>query len=140
MTKAGDSAGFFLGGGELGQRVRDRDWSNTPIGPIAEWPQSLHSALNLLLAAPQPAFLWWGPELTQFYNDAARFMVAEQVLGQPAQSSWQEMWHAPGPAVKAAMAGNAAHIKDVLLLLDQNGYLEERYFNYALKSVILTMP
>ena len=136
MTKAGDSTRLFLGGGELGKRVRDYDWSNTPIGPIAEWPQSLHSVLNLMLTSPQPAFLWWGPELTQFYNDAARFIVAEHALGQPAKSSWREMWHAPGPAVEAAMAGNAAQVKDVLLLPNRDGYSEERYFNYALSPVL----
>ena len=137
MTKAGVSVGLFLGGGELGKRVRDRDWSNTPMGPIAEWPQNLHSVLNLLLASPQSAFLWWGPELTQFYNDGARFMVAEQTLGQPAQLCWQAVWPVLGPAVEAVITGpSAAQVKDLLLLLDQDGHPEERYFDYALSPVL----
>ena len=135
MTRAGASEGFFWGG-ELGEWVRDRDWSQTPLGPVADWPQSLHSTLNLLLSSPQPALLWWGAELIQFYNDAARFMVGEQALGQGAQTCWQEVWQAIGPAAEGVMAGNATQVKDVLLLLDQNGYREERYFDYALSPVL----
>ncbi len=136
MTRAGASGWLFLGGGEMGEWVRDRDWSNTPLSPIADWPQSLHSVLNLLLVSPQPAFLWWGPELTQFYNDAARFMVGEQALGQSAQTCWREVWHTLGPAAEAVMVGNATQLKDVLLLLDRNGHREECYFDYALSPVL----
>lgn len=32
---------FLEGGGELGKLVRSFDWSQTPIGPVDEWPQSL---------------------------------------------------------------------------------------------------
>jgi hypothetical protein len=38
--------------------------------PIAGWPASLKTIVGILLHSRQPMFLWWGPDLIQFYNDA----------------------------------------------------------------------
>jgi hypothetical protein len=32
---------FLLGGGEMGARMRSHDWSQTPLGSIETWQQSL---------------------------------------------------------------------------------------------------
>src|SRR5689334_18327450 len=63
---------IFAGGGEMGALMRATDWTATPLGPTAHWPQSLRTVLNILLMSRSPIFLWWGPELIQFYNDAYR--------------------------------------------------------------------
>ncbi|WNG51617.1 hypothetical protein F0U60_51465 [Archangium minus] len=42
--------------------MRSIDWSQTPLGPVEGWPQSLRSLLSLLLTSPSPVFLWWGRE------------------------------------------------------------------------------
>jgi hypothetical protein len=39
-------------GGIMVARVRHHDWASTSLGPIATWPQSLKSLVNLVLAAP----------------------------------------------------------------------------------------
>ena len=31
--------GLLASGGEMGERTRSFDWSKTPLGPIARWPQ-----------------------------------------------------------------------------------------------------
>ena len=50
--------------------MRAIDWSTTPLGPIASWPESLKTTVGILLHSRHPMFLWWGPELIQIYNDA----------------------------------------------------------------------
>lgn len=40
---------FLSGGGELGARIRAFDWSSMPLGPVERWPQSLRSAVSILL-------------------------------------------------------------------------------------------
>jgi hypothetical protein len=40
---------FLAGGGEMGERMRARDWSKTALGPVRAWPQSLRSAVSILL-------------------------------------------------------------------------------------------
>ena len=63
---------FLAGGGELGALTRGFDWSKTSLGPPELWPQSLRVTVRLVLTSRHPMFIWWGPELIQFYNDAYR--------------------------------------------------------------------
>src|SRR6201987_4374479 len=63
---------FIFGNGEMARLTRAFDWSQTPVGPIDRWPETLLITVNTLLASRQPMFLWWGKDLIQFYNDAYR--------------------------------------------------------------------
>jgi hypothetical protein len=65
-------ADFLAGGGEMGALTRAYDWSASPLGLAETWPQSLRTALRILLNTNHPMFIWWGEELIQFYNDAYR--------------------------------------------------------------------
>ena len=47
--KAPASYDFLAGGGEMGERMRALDWSKTALGPVERWPQSLRSAVSILL-------------------------------------------------------------------------------------------
>lgn len=61
---------FLKGGGEMGALTRSHDWGRTAVGPPELWPESLRTTVRLILNARQPMFVWWGPDLLQFYNDA----------------------------------------------------------------------
>ncbi|WP_217452266.1 hypothetical protein [Mucilaginibacter humi] len=63
---------YLQGGGEMGQLTREFDWSKTVLGPPEGWSQSLLTTISIILNSRFPMFLWWGPELIQFYNDAYR--------------------------------------------------------------------
>ncbi len=49
----------------------------------------------MLLRSRHPMFLWWGPELVQFYNDAyvPSFGVGKHpaAMGQRGAESWREI-------------------------------------------------
>jgi hypothetical protein len=62
------SQAAWLAGGEIEKLIRVMDWSQTPIGPIQSWPQSLKTAVDILLNSRFPMFIWWGRELTNIYN------------------------------------------------------------------------
>src|SRR4051812_6324306 len=62
----------LAGGGECGAIIRALDWSRTPVGPVEQWPLTLRAILPVVLNSRYPMFLWWGPELVQFYNDGYR--------------------------------------------------------------------
>ena len=64
-----DALAFLAGGGEMGRRIRDIDWSATPLGPIGGWPQSLRSALSICLNSNFPIAVYWGGDLVLLYND-----------------------------------------------------------------------
>jgi hypothetical protein len=66
----------IFGDGEMAELTRRFDWSKTPLGPVETWPDTLLTTVNMLLATRHPMFLWWGPELIQFYNDAYRLWAS----------------------------------------------------------------
>ncbi|WP_310487917.1 PAS domain-containing protein, partial [Chamaesiphon sp. VAR_69_metabat_338] len=131
---------IFVRGSEMADLMRAHDWSQTPLGAPSGWSQSLKTVLSILLTSQHPIFLWWGQELIQFYNDAYRPILGTtkhpQALGQRGRECWQEIWETIAPMIAAVVQrGEATQVRDGLLLLERNGYLEECYFNYAYSPV-----
>src|SRR6188768_3281859 len=90
-----DSCGFLAGQGEMARRMRELDWSKTPLGPPEQWPQSLRSAVSILLPSRAQIVLFWGADLVTIYNDAYRPVFGAKhpgVLGMPAREAWSELW------------------------------------------------
>ena len=76
---------WLVGGGEMGDVVRAKDWSSTPLGPIKSWAQSLRTAVSLCLSSNFPINIIWGREHTQIYNDGYRVVcgaVHPRALGE----------------------------------------------------------
>ncbi len=132
--------GVLAGGGQMGELMRSRDWSQTPLGPIESWPQSLRSMVSVCLNSRFPILLWWGPELIMLYNDAYRPMLGitkhPQAMGQRGQEIWPEVWHIIGPMLEKVLRdGEATWSDDQHLLLDRNGFLEECYFTFSYSPI-----
>ncbi len=127
------------GGGEMGALMRSIDWSQTPLGPVDSWPQSLRTTLGILLTSRAPIFLWWGPHLIQFYNDAYRPILGTEkhpaAMGQSGRETWAEIWDIISPMIEDVFAGGSTAVEDGLLVLNRSGYPEEGYFNYAYSPI-----
>jgi len=127
------------GGGELGRLMRATDWSRTPLGPVASWPQALRTAVRIMLTSRQPMFVWWGERLINLYNDAYRSILGGKhpaALGQPASVVWREIWDQVKPRAAAAMSGDEGTYDEALLLImERNGYPEETYYTFSYSPV-----
>ncbi len=103
---------FLEAGGEMGELTRAFPWDTTPIGPPENWPQSLKTTVRLLLTSRHPMFIWWGPDLIQFYNDAYRLTMGPErhpsALGQRGRECWEEIWEIIGPQIELVMEGKGA--------------------------------
>ncbi len=124
----------------MAERTRAFDWSQTPVGPIEQWPDTLLVTVNTLLHSRHPMFLWWGEELTQFYNDGYRPSLREdkhpQALGQAGHACWPEIWHVIGPQIDAVMTrGEANWFEDQMVPINRHGRLEEVYWTYGYSPV-----
>src|SRR5882762_10491955 len=134
------SADFLAGGGEMGALTRAHDWSATPIGPPDSWSQSLRTAVRILLNTNHPMFIWWGPELIQFYNDAYRQTMGPErhpsALGQGGRECWAEIWHIIGPQIEQVMSGGGAtwH-ENQLVPVTRHGRLEQVYWTYGYSPI-----
>ena len=74
---------FLLEGGQLGSLIRTFDWSNTSLGPLAQWPQSLKTITQMLLLSPVPIVLLWGEDGIMIYNDAYSVFAGARHPGLP---------------------------------------------------------
>jgi PAS domain S-box-containing protein len=134
-----EAPGFLAGGGELGARMREMDWSWTSLGAPEKWPQSLRTAVRIMLTSRQPASIWWGPESIVLYNDAHKAIVGGKhpgALGQPASVVWHEIWNQVEPrAGQAPTQSEGSDDGPLLLLLERNGYLEETYYTFSYSPI-----
>ena len=134
------SADFLAGGGEMGALTRAYDWSANPLGTPEHWPQSLRTALRILLNTNHPMFIWWGPKLIQFYNDAYRQTMGPErhpgALGQGGRECWAEIWHVIGPQIEQVMSGGGAtwH-ENQLVPVTRHGKLEQVYWTYGYSPI-----
>jgi PAS domain S-box-containing protein len=133
-------ADFLAGGGEMGALTRAHDWSATPIGPPDSWPQSLRTAVHILLNTNHPMFIWWGEALIQFYNDAYRQTMGPErhpsALGQPGRQCWAEIWPIIGPQIEQVMGGGGATWNENQLIpVTRHGKLEQVYWTYGYSPI-----
>ncbi|WP_324670507.1 sensor histidine kinase [Hymenobacter sp. GOD-10R] len=128
------AARLFPGGGEMGQRIRELDWSTTLLGPVAGWPQSLRTAVRIMLASHFPMMVHWGPELVHFYNDGYAAILQDKhpgALGQPAQPWWGEIWSFLTPIFERVRAGETTYFENQLVEPNRQGFIEEVYFTFS---------
>ena len=104
------------------------------------WPQSLRTAVRILLNTNHPMFIWWGPELIQFYNDAYRETMGPErhpsALGQRGRECWAEIWDIIGPQIEQVMSGGGAtwH-ENQLVPVTRHGRLEQVYWTYGYSPI-----
>ncbi len=131
---------FIFGTGEMADLTRAFDWSQTPVGPIEQWPETLLITVNTMLSSRHPMFLWWGKELVQFYNDAYRPSLGAdkhpRALGQNGIECWPEVWPIIGPQIETVMtSGQASWHEDQLVPIVRDGKLEDVYWTYGYSPV-----
>ncbi|MFD0939690.1 PAS domain-containing sensor histidine kinase [Pedobacter boryungensis] len=129
--------GFISKGGECGTLIRSIDWAKNPLGPIETWPQSLRTTLGILLNSKFPMFLFWGPDLICFYNDAYRPSLGiegkhPRAMGKPGIEVWPEIWEVIKPLIDQVLSGGeATWSEDQLIPIHRNGKLEEVYWTFS---------
>ena len=132
---------FLKGGGEMGELVRAKDWSNSTVGNIETWSPSLRTTLSIILNSKFPMFLFWGPDLLCFYNDAYRPSLGNNgkhphILGKPAEKSWPETWHIIKPIIDNVLAGGeATWNEDYLFSFYRNDTMEDGYWTFSYSPV-----
>jgi signal transduction histidine kinase len=130
---------WLPGGGKMGERIREFDWANHPLGPIEQWPPALASTLSICLSARFPMAIYWGAERFLLYNEAWRPILGDKhpwALGRAAKEVWPEIWDAIAPAFESVWTtGEATWRSDELLPMQRFGFTEECYFDYTFNPI-----
>lgn len=126
---------------EMELRIRAQDWKETPVGALENWSVSLRSSLALMLNSRLPMFLFWGKELTCFYNDACQEGLSitgrhTKILGKPGCIALSEIWFIILPVIEELIAtGDASWHEDQWLPVLRNGKLENTYWTSSYSPV-----
>ncbi|HEX8480111.1 MAG TPA: ATP-binding protein [Telluria sp.] len=133
-----DDLSWLDGGGEMGVLIMAMDWSATPLGPLAQWPQSLRTSVSLCLSSTFPILVAWGPDHIQIYNDAYRPICGAKhpsAMGAPFKECWATALPVVGDAFDSASRGHGAYIHDQRMILDRYGYLEEAFMTFSFSPI-----
>ena len=137
--RGSDRSTVLTGGGEMGALMRSIDWSKTAVGSVEGWPQSLRTALSILLETGFPMYIAWGPDYTQFYNDGYRPILGSTkhpaAMGISTRETFAEIWDIIGPMFAGVMEGRPTTFVDFLLPLDRHGFTEECYFIFSYSPI-----
>ena len=122
----------------MGAMMRAVQWDRTVFGPVALWPQSLRTAVSMMLESRFAMVVAWGPDFRFFYNDRYRPILGTKhpaSLGTPAAEIFPEVWAAIGPEFNRVRRGESFALDDWLLPLDRNGYLENCWFTVSYSPI-----
>ncbi|WP_159009100.1 ATP-binding protein [Bradyrhizobium sp. S69] len=126
---------FLEGSGEMASMMRDFDWAATDLGAPGSWPQSLKTAVRIVLTSRYAMWMAWGPNLRFFCNDAYLPTVGikrDWVLGSRSDKVWQEIWPDIGPRIERVLnTGEATWDEGLLLFLERLGFREETYHTFS---------
>ena len=125
--------------GEMAERVRTKDWSSTPLGPMESWSPALRATVDLILANRFPMLLWWGPESISIYNDAYVPVLGVKhplALGIPVRECWSEIWDVLEPLVRTPLHGGpSTWSEDIEFDIERYGFPEETHWTVAYSPV-----
>jgi PAS domain S-box-containing protein len=130
---------FLTDGGETGALIAAFDWANTPLGPIERWPQSLKTALGLLLRSPVPIVMLWGPDGIMLYNDGYSGFAGNRhpgLLGSKVLEGWPEAAELNARVMETGMAGGTLEYRDLELSLNRYGKFEPVFIDVFYSPVI----
>ncbi|WP_295639054.1 ATP-binding protein [Novosphingobium sp.] len=133
------SRSWRLRGGETGRLIADRDWSDTPLGPINQWPPSLNTALAVLLLSPVPIVMLWGTDGIMLYNDAYSLFAGGRhpdLLGSKVREGWPEVADFNDHVMKVGLAGGTLAFRNHELTLWRNGVPEQVWMNLDYSPIL----
>jgi PAS domain S-box-containing protein len=123
-----DTAVWPYGRGEMAERIRTFNWASTPLGPILSWPQSLKTAVEVMLGSGFPLSMQWGKEAILLYNDAnARILgsLHPAALGRPifeALPARRPSWE---PVLRRVLTGESVVFGERRRLIHEDGVERE---------------
>ncbi|UPT71860.1 MAG: PAS domain-containing protein [Flavobacterium sp. JAD_PAG50586_2] len=141
--------------GGMGEIISTSDWSASPVGIIDIWPLGLRSTLGIMLNSKFPMFLFWGEELTCFYNDACHLSLGidekhSEILGKSGAGLLPEVWQTILPIIQELkVSGEPSWHEDQWFPILRKGKKENTYLTSSytpindelgkLEGILITM-
>lgn len=130
---------WLLRGGEAGRLIAGKDWSATSLGRMGGWPQSLRTALGIVLLSPVPIVMLWGEDGIMLYNDAYSVFAGgrhPRLLGSKVREGWPEVADFNDNVMRVGLGGGTLAYKDQELTLHRHGSPEQVWMNLDYSPVL----
>jgi PAS domain S-box-containing protein len=132
------SPAHLVGGGEMGDALRQRDWSDSPLGTV--WPAALYLPVSIALSSKQPMFVAWGRDCLGVYNDACVPLIgpgrAASLLGRPVAEAFPEIWGNLSVCFGAVMEdGEPVQCKDQPVTVERPDKTEHCIYTFTLNPI-----
>ena len=130
---------FLHAPGAMGELIAAFDWSRTPLGPLADWPDSMTAPLALMLRSKVPMVMLWGFEGVMLYNDSYAVFAEKRhpsSLGQPVRETWPEVATFNEHVLAQCLAGNTLSYKDQEFVLHRSGEPEQMWIDLDYSPVL----
>ena len=123
---------------EMERRMRTCRWDSTVVGPVESWPQNLKHAVRTVLDLRMPAYLAWGDEHVQFFNDAFMPILGAKIdgaRGGDSRITWSEAWPTLQPMWDQVRQGATFADNEFQIALNRNGFAESCYFSHSYSPI-----
>jgi PAS domain S-box-containing protein len=130
---------FLAHGGELGALIAAHDWAATPLGPIESWPQSLRTAVGIVLHSAVAIVMLWGEDGTMIYNDSYAVFAGGRhpgALGMKVREAWPEVAAFNDSVMKTCLAGGTLAYRDQELMLYRPGRVAQTWMDLDYSPVL----
>lgn len=131
---------WLVGGGACGRLVRERNWADSPLGPIDGWPGVLRTTVANIVHSPIAKVLMWGPDHVMIYNDAYSQVTGPRhpaALGGRVREVWPELWDWNRDILERGFRGEDIAYCDQTLIVTRAGVPEQVIFDLYYTPVYL---
>ncbi|MBO3761104.1 PAS domain-containing protein [Ciceribacter sp. L1K22] len=115
---------WLIGGGICGKLIREKDWSQTALGPSDTWSLTLRTTVANVANSPVAKVLMWGPDHVMIYNDPYIDIAGANhpaALGGTVPGIWPEIWDWNREMLEAGFRGELRSYRNQPLVLVRNG-------------------
>ena len=130
---------FLAGGGDAARMIRERDWTDHPLGPPETWSEGFRTALSLVLNSPESMILTWGPDLHFFFNDTYFPLLGPRLdwaMGERFDVVWADAWEQAKPIIDDAFAGRSRRFDDLPWKLGTDRGEADTWFSFSYSRVL----
>lgn len=123
---------FLSHSGEMAGLIAGFDWASTSLGGIASWPQSLKTAISLMLQSPVPIVSLWNDDGVMMYNDAYSKFAGRRhpgILGSRVREGWPEVADFNDNVMAVCFGGGTLAYFDQEMVLDRSGVPDSAFMN-----------
>jgi PAS domain S-box-containing protein len=124
--------------GEFGILVKTHDWSASPLGDMSTWPQSLRTAVDIVLSSPLAMILIWGPEQVIIHNSAYSMLAGDSrqsALGKTIAQAWSEHRDWYRAILPVAFGGHSLSYREQPFIVERGGKAEGAWFDLSYTPV-----